>query len=435
MTYYSLHDPRLKADFSKATIEGQAPDGGLYFPEAIPVWSQALIDSFRYKSKAEIGFAIMQPYVGKCLKEEALFSIMEETLSFDFPLKQINQSIWALELFHGPTLAFKDLGARFLSRCLGYFAKAQDKKMVVLVATSGDTGGAVADAFFNIEGTEVVILYPSGKVSPVQEKQLTGLGGNIHALEVAGDFDDCQRIVKQAFLDKELKNGILLTSSNSINISRWLSQQIYYVLASTQWNQPTPPIFCVPSGNFGNLCAGLVAQRSGLPVGKFIAACNANHGFTDYIHSGQFTATASRTTISNAMDVGNPSNFIRIKALFNHSHVQAKDMIDSRWISDEETKRWICEVHKTYRYTLDPHSAVAYAALKAWQDDNSGIPGIILSTAHPIKFPEVVEQATGVPLEITPEIAVLLQREKRSVMIKADYTEFKEAFIALMNNP
>lgn len=434
MKYYSLNDRRFTADFRKATLEGQSPDGGLYFPETIPAWPKALIEAFSKMSQAEIGFEIMRPYVGNCMSDAVLLEIMKETLNFEFPIKRLNEETWSLELFHGPTLAFKDLGARFLSRCMGHFARNLNERMVVLVATSGDTGGAVADAFHHIEGTEVVILYPSRKVSPVQEKQLTGLGGNICALEVEGDFDDCQHIVKQAFQDKDLKNGILLTSSNSINISRWLSQQIYYVLAYTQWEQSTPPIFSVPSGNFGNLCAGLVAQRSGLPVAKFIAACNANHTFTNYIHKGEFLASSSIPTISNAMDVGQPSNFIRIKALFNDSHDEIKNVIDSYWLSDEETRYWMRDMYAKYNYTLDPHSAVAYGAMKKWQQAHGNTQGIIVSTAHPIKFPEVVEQSIGEPLGITPQIMELLNREKKSIRIKSNYSSFKDAFMNVIHN-
>lgn len=433
MQYYSLNNRSTTADFRKATLEGQSPDGGLYFPENIPVWSSTLVDAFKKMSKAEIGFEVMKPYVGNCISSEKLFSIMEDTLAFGFPLKKIDEQTYALELFHGPTLAFKDLGARFLSRCMGHFAQDQEKKMVVLVATSGDTGGAVADAFYKIPGTTVVILYPSGKVSPVQEKQLTGLGGNIHALEVEGDFDDCQRIVKEAFLDEDLKKGIMLTSSNSINVSRWLPQQIYYLLAFAQWEEKTAPVFCVPSGNFGNLCAGLVAGRSGMPAAHFIAACNANHVFTDYIRNGTYAPASTVPTLSNAMDVGNPSNFIRIRELYHHNHEAIKKDISSYWISDEKTKNDIRAVYEKQGYLMDPHTAVAYAAMKAWQHKNSSTPGIILSTAHPIKFPGVVEEAIGSPIAISEQISILLGKEKKSIRISADYTSFKNAFGTVMD--
>lgn len=315
---------------------------------------------------------------------------------------------------------------------MGYFARDEKQKTVVLVATSGDTGGAVADAFYQVPGTEVVILYPSGKVSPVQEKQLTGLGKNIYALEVKGDFDDCQRLVKKAFQDKDLKKDILLTSSNSINISRWLSQQIYYVLAYRQWHECNKPAMAIPSGNFGNLCAGLVAMKSGLPVDHFIAACNSNDVFTTYIQKGKFEPAASKATLSNAMDVGNPSNFLRITELFNGNHDAIQKEISSYSISDPETVSAIRKVHQLYDVQLDPHSAVAYAALEKWLADNPEKQGILLGTAHPIKFPEVVEKALSAPIEIPKHVRDVLSRPKSSFLIEPDYPTFKRTFQQLV---
>jgi threonine synthase len=307
---------------------------------------------------------------------------------------------------------------------MGQFAAAGGQKIIVLVATSGDTGGAVADAFHGVAGTEVVILYPSGKVSPVQEKQLTTHGGNIHALEVQGDFDDCQRLVKEAFKDEELKKGILLTSSNSINISRWLSQQIYYAIGMSQWCEAEQPVIAVPSGNFGNLCAGLVAQQSGLPVQHFIAACNANRVFTNYLESGQYLPVSSVSTISNAMDVGNPSNFIRIQEMYQNDLEQFKTDFSSYTFSDEATLEAMKTFYTTNGYIAEPHGAVGYLGLKKELDNYPNAIGIFLETAHPIKFLDVVEPALDVKLPIPTQIESVLGKEKVSTKIKT-YEELK----------
>jgi threonine synthase len=431
MNYYSISDRSITANFRQATMAGQAPDGGLFFPEYIPVWEKEFMHHLNSFSKAEIGFRVMQPFAGGMIPDAELLNIIEETLDFPFPLQQISDRIFCMELFHGPTLAFKDLGARFLSRCMGYFAKDNNQKNVVLVATSGDTGGAVADAFFNVPGTEVVILYPSGKVSSVQEKQLTGLGGNIHALEVNGDFDDCQRLVKQAFKDESLKKNILLTSSNSINISRWLSQQIYYVLACAQWKDPEPPVFSVPSGNFGNLCAGLLAQKSGLPAAHFIAACNSNDVFTQYIREGVYKPQSAKKTVSNAMDVGDPSNFSRILELYRGNHGVIKEEISSYTINDQETLAAIRDVNLRHHVLLDPHSAVAFASLEDWLVLHPSKKGIIMGTAHPIKFPDVVEQAVSAPVAMPARLKELLQRPKKAYPLEPTYAAFKKTFLEL----
>lgn len=426
MKYYSLNNHEITADFKTATIGGQAPDGGLYFPASIPVWEKEFVADLSKLGKTEIGLRLMKPYVGECINEATLLKIMEETLAFDFPLKKINEHISILELFHGPTLAFKDLGARFLSRCMGYFAHDIGNRINILVATSGDTGGAVADAFHGVAGTEVFILYPSGKVSPVQEKQLTTYGNNIHAFEVMGDFDDCQSMVKQAFVDESLNKKATLTSSNSINIARWLPQQIYYALAIQQWQGSEAPVLSVPSGNFGNLCAGLMAWRSGLPVAHFIAACNANSAFTNYIDTGHFHPRSSIATISNAMDVGVPSNFIRILSLFNHAHNKIKALVSSQSITDGDTLQTITKVHEEYGYLLDPHSAVAYRALERHMGSGTGSSGILLGTAHPIKFPETAEKATGTAPGMPETIKKLMELKKKSVLVSPDFQDFKK---------
>jgi threonine synthase len=421
MIYYNINNPAEKADFRTATLEGQPPGGGLYFPSEIPQWEKEFFQRLPTLSKAEIGFRIMQPFVGASLPDAVLFDIMTEVLSFEFPLRKIDDENWCLELFHGPTLAFKDLGARFLSRVMGYFAAASGQKIIVLVATSGDTGGAVADAFHGVIGTEVVILYPSGKVSPVQEKQLTTHGGNIHALEVKGDFDDCQRLVKEAFRDEELKKDILLTSSNSINISRWLSQQIYYAIGMAQWREADQPVIAVPSGNFGNLCAGLIAQHSGLPIQHFIAACNANRVFTNFLETGKYHPLSSVSTISNAMDVGNPSNFTRIQELFKGRESELRENISSFSISDALTRNTIGYAENKLAYIMDPHTAVAYAALAKWKTKNGKKPGIILGTAHPVKFPDVVEEEIKKKINLPEILLGIMGKVKKSELINPEY--------------
>lgn len=442
MKYYNINNKSERVDFKDAIVLGQARDGGLFFPEQIPIWNKAFIESIQKKSKVEIGFEIMKPYVGDALPDDVLMDILQEVLSFEFPLKKINDQIYSLELFHGPTLAFKDVGARFLSRCLHFhISKKREKKILVLVATSGDTGGAVADAFHGIDGTEVVILYPSGKVSPVQEKQLTTYGDNIHALEVMGDFDDCQRMVKQAFLDQDLHKQFVLTSSNSINIARWLSQQIYYAVAFAQWPHKDLPTVAVPSGNFGNLCAGLVAQASGLPIAHFIAACNKNAVFSNYLDTGNYMPQSAIPTLSNAMDVGNPSNVIRIQELFNYDYEKIKNNISGSIISDKQTKETIALVYKNHNYLLDPHGAVAYTALNQWLNEKPKQKGIVLATAHPVKFLETVESATNTIIPIPPEVKKIMKKEKRAKTILIDYECFKREIslffvhsIILLNN-
>jgi threonine synthase len=426
MNYYNINNREELVGFEEAVVKGQAADGGLYFPSHIPQWDKEFIDSLPQLSRLEIAAAILKPYIGDFMSGKELDELLKVVLSFDFPLKQINEKIYALELFHGPTLAFKDLGARFLSRLLQHLDKKQlpKKKRVVLVATSGDTGGAVADAFFNMEHTTVIILYPSGKVSPIQEKQLTTYGGNIHALEVQGDFDDCQRLVKKAFRDPALQQHYNLTSSNSINIARWLSQQIYYAVALAQWKEEQPPVIAVPSGNFGNLCAGLIAAASGLPSKHFIAACNKNSVFTDYINTGNYQPQAAIPTISNAMDVGNPSNAIRIFELYHNNYSSLKKQISSYSISDERTKYTISEVHAHSNYILDPHTAVAYAALDQHLSVNQDQKGFILATAHPFKFLKTVENAIGSSIELPNELQNLLNGEKKSTHLKPDYESF-----------
>ena len=431
MQYYSLNKNAASVNFKEATILGQAPDKGLYFPERIPILAESFIQQIESYSKEELAFRIMLPYVGNTIAEAELYRIVSETVNFDFPLISINESIASLELFHGPTLAFKDVGARFMSRCLGYFSKGQSNKITVLVATSGDTGGAVANGFLGVEGVDVVILYPSGKVSPVQELQLTTCGQNITALEVAGSFDDCQAMVKAAFMDADLKSHMQLTSANSINVARWLPQQLYYFYAYQQWkDKGQPPIVSVPSGNFGNICAGLLAHLSGLPIAHFIAACNVNDAVPNYLRTGQYQPQTAVATISNAMDVGSPSNFIRILEMFNENYASIRAHISGYTVSDSATIQTIAAVYAVDQYILDPHGAVAYNALDQYLQLHPHQKGMILETAHPLKFPETVEQAIGAKLSIPESAKALFGKTKHSILMDAQFSSLKSYLLS-----
>lgn len=426
MIYYSLNHQSANVSFAEAAVKGQAPDKGLYFPEHIPVLPKAFFSNIKQSSKEEIGYTVMKPYVGESIPDDVLRHIVTETVNFDFPLVKITENIASLELFHGPTLAFKDVGARFMSRCLGYINRNSNQHTTVLVATSGDTGGAVANGFLGIEGVDVIILYPSGKVSPIQELQLTTLGQNITAIEVQGNFDDCQAIVKQAFTDADLNNKYALTSANSINVARWLPQQLYYFYAYQQWQHLEPPVICVPSGNFGNICAGIVAYMSGLPVKHFIAACNANDTVPSFLQTGEYKAKHAVATISNAMDVGNPSNFVRIMELFQQKIADLKNVFSSVSVDDATTKAIIKAVKEQYDYLLDPHGAVAYKALSDYLSVNQNDKGFILETAHPVKFPETVEEVTGETIKIPESVQHLLSKTKKSVMLTSSFEAFKD---------
>ncbi len=427
MLYRSTNNNSPKVNFKEATIKGLAPDKGLYFPETIPSLDKKLIDNIGQFSNEEIACNIIKPYVGDVIPNDELTRIVSETINFDFPLIKIDENIFSLELYHGPTLAFKDVGARFMSRCLGYFVKNENKKITVLVATSGDTGGAVANGFYDVDGVDVVILYPSGKVSSVQELQLTTLGKNITALEIDGTFDDCQKMVKEAFADEELNKELFLTSANSINVARWLPQQFYYFFAWKQWaEKANPPIISVPSGNFGNICAGLLAKCSGLPIRHFIAACNANAVVTEYLETGDYLPKKSLTTISNAMDVGSPSNFVRILELFDQQFISLKNNMSSYSFSDGQTKEVLKEVYAEKKYLLDPHGAVGYAALKKYLSGHSNLSGILLETAHPVKFYDAVEPIIEQIVPMPSSINDLLKLKKESVKMEGKYKKFKD---------
>ncbi len=432
MQYYSLKKQSPSVNFETATLFGQAPDKGLYFPEVIPHFPKEMVKDIERWDDIDIALQVMQPYTSEEIDHASLRIIVSETIDFPIPLIKINDRIDTLELFHGPTLAFKDVGARFMSRCLGYFVKNgqaiknalpdNNKKITVLVATSGDTGGAVASGFFQVEGVEVVILYPSGKVSKVQEKQLTTFGHNIRAIEVNGNFDDCQQMVKQAFADEELKKKCFLTSANSINIARWLPQQLYYVLAWKQWKDKlNPPVFCVPSGNFGNICAGILAHISGMPAAHFIAACNANDVVPKFMESQQYQPCKAVPTISNAMDVGDPSNFIRILELFHQDFPSLKEKFSSVSITDEETRNTLKDLYQEYQYIADPHGAVGYLALERYLKGHAGQKGIFLETAHPVKFYDVIEPVLGLKVPVPAAIEVIMNKPGNAIKMEADY--------------
>lgn len=427
MNYYNLKDKGEQVNFKTASIRGQGKEKGLFFPETIPQFDEDFIQNLNQFSDEEIAFRCMKDFVGDEIPEEDLRQIISETISFEIPLKKINDKISVLELFHGPTLAFKDIGARFMSRCLSYFLKEENKKVTVLVATSGDTGGAVADGFYKVHGIDVVILYPKNRVSIVQEKQLTALGKNITALEVNGSFDDCQNLVKQAFSDKEINSKLFLTSANSINISRWLPQQIYYLLALKQWQkiEKESPVISVPSGNFGNICAGILAHSRGLCVNHFIAACNANDIIPHYLKTQILEPKETVATLSNAMDVGNPSNFVRILELYQHQFENLRNMISGYSVNDENTLKTIRKVYEQHHYLLEPHGAVAYSALEDYLDKHPDKKGFIIETAHPVKFPDSVEKATGEKIKIPRSLEGLMTEGKKTTEINSDFEELK----------
>jgi threonine synthase len=430
MLYYSLNHQSPKVDFKQATIAGQAPDKGLYFPETIPQLNKEFIDNIEQYSNEEIAFEVIKLYVGNCIPDDELKGIVAETINFHIPLVPISKSISSLELFHGPTLAFKDVGARFMSRCLGYFLKkdAFKKKVTVLVATSGDTGGAVANGFYNVDGVKVVVLYPSKKVSAVQEAQIATLGKNIHAIEVDGTFDDCQQMVKQAFTDEELNKQLFLTSANSINVARWLPQQFYYFFAYKQWKEQGKnglPIISVPSGNFGNICAGVLAHVSGMPVHHFVAACNANKVVPHFLSTQQYDPKPAIATISNAMDVGNPSNFVRILEIFHQQFNDLKAKFSSYSITDDETKQTIQQVYQQYHYLLDPHGAVGFLALEKELQHYPNLGGFILETAHPVKFNPTIIDVLGQNILAQKEEELLLGGSKQSTFMQNDFAALK----------
>ena len=425
MNYFSLNNNAPIATFETAVRKGLAPDKGLYFPEHIEPLEASFLDSIENYSDAEIAFQSIKQFICPEIPEYDLKQIISETLSFDFPVVEIEEGISTLELFHGPTMAFKDVGARFMARCLGYFNKDNNEEVTVLVATSGDTGGAVASGFLGVKGVRVVILYPSGKVSHVQEKQLTTLGQNITALEVDGTFDDCQDIVKRAFLDDDLTEKMALTSANSINIARWMPQMFYFLFAYKQLKSKNKPIvFSVPSGNFGNICAGMLAQKLGFPFAHFIASNNANNVVERYFKTNTYSPLPSIQTISNAMDVGNPSNFVRIQKLHDNNFEALKNNLTAYSFSDEQTKEALSAIYKGSGYIADPHGAVGYLGCKSYREKNPAAQTIFLETAHPTKFLDVVEAVIPEKIALPPQIQAVIEKEKSAIYVE-DYSQFK----------
>ncbi len=425
MNYYSLNKKAPNTSFKDVVIKGLAPDKGLYFPESITPLGDDFFKNIDQLSHTEIAFQAIKQFVSPEIPEDVLKTIVEETLAFEFPVVQLNDNISTLELFHGPTMAFKDVGARFMARCLGYFNKDNTDEVTVLVATSGDTGGAVANGFLGVKGVNVVILYPSGKVSDIQEKQLTTLGQNITALEVNGTFDDCQAMVKTAFLDETLTSNMQLTSANSINVARWLPQLFYFMFAYKQLHKKYDDIvFSVPSGNFGNVCAGMMAQQLGLPINHFIASNNENNVVTEYLKTQLYTPKPSVQTISNAMDVGDPSNFIRIQEIYKNKFETLKDNVSSYNFSDDETREAMQEIYTQYNYVADPHGAVGYLGSKAYLKENPNAHCVFLETAHPTKFLDVVEDVIKEKQPLPEQIQSVMGKEKVAVEIST-YEDLK----------
>jgi|TARA_B110000971_G_C19970854_1_gene482499 threonine synthase len=422
MNYYSLHHKSPSTTFKNAVVQGLAKDRGIYFPENITPLSKDFIDNIGKYTHHEIAYEVIRQFVGDEIPTEKLKEIIKKTVSFDFPLVKIDDNIASLELFHGPTMAFKDVGAKFMAQCLEYFNKGNKEEITVLVATSGDTGGAVANGFLGAKGVNVVILYPSGKVSDVQEKQLTTLGQNITALEVDGVFDDCQEMVKTAFLDEEITRT--LTSANSINVARWLPQMFYFFFAYKELQKTKKElVFSVPSGNFGNICAGIMAQKLGLPVKHFVAATNVNDTVPNYLIDGVYNPKPSKATISNAMDVGNPSNFIRIRELFNNDLELLKSTFSSYSFSDDETRVTMKEIYSNSGYIAEPHGAVGYLGLKKYKMAANEF-GVFLETAHPVKFLDVVEETLPVKVAIPAQIQRIINNKKVAIKV-ANYQDLK----------
>ena len=431
MKYYSTNHQTQPTSLAEAVTTGLAPDRGLYMPEQIKTLPQDFFENIQGMTFQQIACRVAENFFGEDIATDDLHKIVCDTLAFDCPVVNVGGDIWTLELFHGPTLAFKDVGARFMARMLAHFSKsagcAEGKGDVnVLVATSGDTGSAVANGFLGVDGVHVFVLYPKGKVSPIQECQFTTLGRNITALEVDGTFDDCQALVKDAFADQELNGRLCLTSANSINVARFLPQAFYYFNAYARMKErglAENLVFCVPSGNFGNITAGLFAKRMGLPVKSFIAANNANDVFLEYLRTGEYNPRPSIQTIANAMDVGAPSNFARILDLFGNSHEDICKVISGAAYTDAEISKAITDCHKTYGYTLDPHGACGWLALR----DNlrEGETGVFLETAHPAKFKDTVEQAIGESVTLPSRLEAFTHGEKQSVAMTAAFADFK----------
>jgi len=429
MKYYSTNGKAPIADLHKAVVKGLAEDRGLYMPERINRLPQAFFDNIEKMSFQEIAYTVANAFFGEDVDPDALHDIVYDTLSFDCPVVQVKDNIYTLELFHGPTLAFKDVGARFMARLLQYFIRQEqgNQQVNVLVATSGDTGSAVANGFLGVDGIHVYVLYPKGKVSPIQECQFTTLGQNITAIEVDGVFDDCQALVKSAFMDAELNQHMKLTSANSINVARFLPQAFYYFNAYARMKEQGKAnnlVMCVPSGNFGNICAALFGHQMGLPIKRFIAANNANDIFFKYLQTGKYEPKPSKQTLANAMDVGDPSNFARIYDLYGKSHERITSLISGATYSDDQIRQTMRTCYEDTKYILDPHGACGYQALTDGLVPEEA--GVFCETAHPAKFKEKVDEILGIDVEIPERLANFMKGQKQSVPMTKDFSDFKK---------
>jgi threonine synthase len=425
MRYYNIGNPSEKVSLREAVMKSTSSMSGLYMPEQIPALRSSFFNDLKGMSLTETALEVSKNILGGDIPDRVLENIVNGAFTFEIPLKQLAEDLYVLELSHGPTLAFKDIGARFLAGLFEYLIIGENREITILAATSGDTGSAVANAFYNKKGINVVVLYPSGKVSKIQEAQLTTMGGNITSLEVDGDFDDCQRLVKFAFADDDLNGCLILTSGNSINFGRLFPQSIYYFHAFAQLPESHKPVvFSVPSGNFGNLTAGLIARKMGLRADHFIAATNSNHSVVDYLETGKFKPGSTIQTITNAMDVGNPSNFQRITDLFSNSFPDISSVIKGYWFTDNQIRDAMIELQIDFTYQSDPHGAVGYLGLKKYMEQEN-CTGIFLETAHPVKFLSEVENTTGKKVEIPDQIKKLFSLEKKSIKLPADFASFK----------
>jgi len=424
MQLYSTNNKNLKVDMKEAVMQSLAPDKGLYMPEVIPLLDKDFINNIEKISFQDIAYEISWALIREYIPTNVLKKIIHDAINFQAPVRMLDDKIGVLELWHGPSLAFKDFGARYMAGLMSYFNKNQNKTLTILVATSGDTGGAVAAGFYKVTGIEVIILYPSGKVSDLQEKQLTTLGENITALEIKGTFDDCQALVKEAFLDDELNKKYHLSSANSINIARLIPQSFYYFEAYKQIKRlGKEVVFSVPSGNFGNLTAGLIAKRMGLPVKRFIAATNINKIVPEYLSSGIYLPKSSQATISNAMDVGSPSNFVRILDLYNNDFSTISRDVSGFWLDDNDTKAAMVEAFQKYGYICDPHGAIGYKSLEHLAENEIGI---FLETAHPAKFLDTVEETLNTSIPIPEGLASIANKKKSSIEMDATFDVFKK---------
>ena len=435
MRYISLNHNSQPVDFKTAVMNGLAPDKGLYFPEEVISLSKKITDNIKSIDDHELCYEVIKGYIGEDFSKDELIQIIKKTIDFKIPLNKIGDNpIYSLELFHGPTLAFKDIGAKFLALCMDKIKNDFNSKgITVLVATSGDTGGAVAKGFEGLDGINVCILYPKGRISEVQEKQITTNDKNIIAFEVNGDFDDCQKMVKDAFNDLEIKSKITLTSANSINIARWLPQMFYYFLAIKKMDNENDNIFSVPSGNFGNICAGILSKEIGLNIKLFLASTNINKTVPEYLESGIYSPEKTKPTISNAMDVSDPSNFVRIQKIFNNDIQKIKKIIKAYSFNDNQTREAIKDVYNRNNYLMDPHSAIGYLGIKSYLSNHStNSSGIFLSTAHPIKFKEQVEKSIGKEIPMPSRLKGIMGKSKRSIEINS-YNDLKDQLLSKVN--